>query len=190
VVTNTNLYAKTGFYEEPFLTDGVCTHFSKWNNEPKWAAYCKEFATSDTCLNVDVYGHQGGRSVAYASGIDCEGGTLIHSEDSTHTQQECATLCYEKYGEGDRSVIADFFTLTTDGSSHCACYNGLCADTGTGAAFDVYSIENICYWTSATPVYTASDCANSAETTINGGLTEPTTSLTFAANWDEALCHF
>jgi hypothetical protein len=186
-VANTKLYAKTGFYEEPakYVVDSpLCTHFSKWNNEPKWVSYCKEQTTFKTCLNIDVYDHQNGRSVAYASGIDCEGGTNIHSVAETKTQAECATICHEKY--------ADFFTLSTDAGTigHCACYTGLCAATGSAATFDVYSVENICYWTKPLLVHENSDCANSAQATVNGGLDLAVTTVTYAADWDLALCHY
>jgi hypothetical protein len=78
--------------------------------------------------------------------------------------------------------------LTTDGNSYCKCYTGTCDASGDAASFDVYSIENICYWTSAIPVHTASDCANSAETTMNDGVDASV--VTFSANWNEALCHY
>jgi hypothetical protein len=42
-VADTNIYAKTQFYEEPNLTAGKCTHFSKWNHDAVRAAYCKEY---------------------------------------------------------------------------------------------------------------------------------------------------
>jgi hypothetical protein len=44
-VTDTKIYAKTGFYEEPNLTADKCTHFSKWNHNAERAAYCKEYTT-------------------------------------------------------------------------------------------------------------------------------------------------
>jgi hypothetical protein len=89
------LYAKTGFYEEANLLTGTvdaatgesgkCTHFSKWNNEPKWVSFCKEQSTRKLCQNIDVYDHQRGRSVAYASLIDCEGGAEVKAVAETKT---------------------------------------------------------------------------------------------------------
>jgi hypothetical protein len=49
-VTDTKTYAKSQFYEEPFLTADKCTHFSKWSHDGKMleeqgyalAAFCKD----------------------------------------------------------------------------------------------------------------------------------------------------
>jgi hypothetical protein len=97
-----------------------------------------------------------GRSAAYATLIDCTGGAEVKAIAATKTQDECATECYKVY--------ADFFTLSTDAGTigHCKCFTGTCAATGAAATFNVFSVENICYWTLPTTVHYDSDCANSA----------------------------
>jgi hypothetical protein len=51
------MYAKSQFYEEPFLTAGKCTHFFKWNHDGKKEAFCKEYTNEVTCLNPDALGN-------------------------------------------------------------------------------------------------------------------------------------
>jgi hypothetical protein len=165
------------------LAAGVCTHFSKWNHNAIKAASCKSYADEVACTNRDVLGNQQGRHVQVSTGSDCESpGVLVHSDVSTtFTADTCATLCFGHY--------ADYFSVGNS-DSFCYCYTGFCAHVGVDTTKSLYSLENICYWTTPLEVHADSDCANSAESTMNAGLSQPTTQLTFSTNWDIQSCHY
>jgi hypothetical protein len=99
-VTDTKIYAKSQFYEEPFMTADTCTHFSKWNHDGKKAAFCKEYTDEPTCLNLDTLGNMAGRSVRSAIDYDCTNGVKVYEKtDQTYTVDECTTICFNKHAD-------------------------------------------------------------------------------------------
>jgi hypothetical protein len=76
--TNINIYAKSGFYEEPKTTDAVCTHFSKWNMDALIVSQCKGYSTEDLCTNIDTSRNIVPRYYSYKTAYNCEGGNEIY----------------------------------------------------------------------------------------------------------------
>jgi hypothetical protein len=150
-VANTNLYAKTGFHEDPFFTDGVCTHYQAWDEDPHKAAYCKKHSTKEMCHNINQYGLMQGRYIKLATGDDCTGSdnsaNILFDDTTDVTLEACTTKCFLAYGHD--------FIYGTDASTqgNCKCFKTACTAGGANANYDLYVVENPCYWTTSTLVH-------------------------------------
>jgi hypothetical protein len=133
-----------------------------------------------SCINHNDEGTLAVRYYAVATAKDCTGtSTLTFQDETDMTEAACAAVCHDKH--------ADYFSWGTAGSSgFCYCYTGACDVSGSAAAKNVFSIENVCYYTTPRQVHASSDCSNAA--TVNAGIDAAL--ITFATNWDLYTCHW
>jgi hypothetical protein len=96
--TNTNMYAKSNFWEDPLVLNGRCTHLSTYSNDAIKVQVCKDQdADEATCLlNGNFY-------TASADAMRCSGTAYRvisttsalspAATDATDGYNKCAALC-------------------------------------------------------------------------------------------------
>jgi hypothetical protein len=119
---------------------------------------------------------------------NCEGaGTKkVYETSAVTTPDACSTLCYNKY--------ADYFSIQIS-TNFCFCWTGDCVPAGSDTDYNLYSIEDLCYWTTPLELFDG-DCFKIPSVTSdtysaitkNDGIDAAFT--TFNANWNVQSCHW